>query len=149
MRLDYYRFIKDLNLEHLFDDLIKEFDAQLAMYYSGKKGFDYPIIKTPDGNEKYDLSQASYPLQLYLTQSNFLEERYKSGPKFNNIKELVVIGHGLESDLDYLEELSNEMPRLQRVVLFTYEQESAEDINRKKATLNDLFNIENIEILRY
>lgn len=49
------------------------------------------------------------------------------------IKTIIVLGHSLFSDKQYLEALLNECVNLRKVIIFTYDGENENSIQRKKA----------------
>ncbi len=50
---------------------------------------------------------------------------------FNKIKKIIVIGHGIEADKGFLEDMLSNCKKLKKVIIFKYEKETKESINRK------------------
>ena len=59
------------------------------------------------------------------------------------------MGHGLEADLYFIEELIKKAVSLETIKLFTYKGERDSDISRKENTLTKMSGINNIKLCRY
>lgn len=68
-----------------------------------------------------------------------MESNVNSLFDFEKITQLLIMGHGLESDLELFKELFKKLPNLSEVLLFVYEGESENEINRKKETDNRVY----------
>lgn len=78
-----------------------------------------------------------------FTHPAIISEFYKGNPyrqadSFDminpgKIKTIIVLGHSLFSDKQYLEALLNECVNLRKVIIFTYDGENENSIQRKKA----------------
>lgn len=77
-----------------------------------------------------------------------LESNVNSLFDFEKITQLLIMGHGLESDLELFKELFKKLPNLSEVLLFVYEGESENEINRKKRQITE-FTSKDVLVERY
>lgn len=55
--------------------------------------------------------------------------------RYKTIRTLVVLGHGIEADQVYLNEILEKCSRINQIVLFTYREEAVDSLNKKKEFL--------------
>ena len=128
--LDFVRYASTKEVE-IDDDLISEMQAHVDSLFSGRGEYDLP-----SGSDcGYDTSVMSNIIKEYAKDNNF--ELSKDKYDYASANEIIVIGHGLESDLRYLEGIFGSS-RVNRIVLFSYEGEPEEEIIRKKEVLHSL-----------
>lgn len=66
---------------------------------------------------------------------------------YKAINTIVVLGHGIEADKVYLDSIIKECTNLKQIVLFTFENESKDDLDRKIKFLKDY--CPTIDIVKY
>lgn len=145
-RLNYIRFLNDSRCVGK-DALLKEFEPHLDMLFSGRGGYDLPEKETDNETCYYDTSEASEPLKTYAERNNFLPAHKEF--KFDKVEEVVIMGHGLEADCGYIENIFEKIPYLKKVKLYTYEEENKTDLERKKQYIKSMAPDCEIEIKTY
>lgn len=75
-----------------------------------------------------------YTDNYYYAKSNSFKG-HKAPFDYSNVKEIIVMGHGLESDLNYLTETFEKVPQIQKVILYTYDEEAMYEKERKISIL--------------
>ena len=73
-----------------------------------------------------------YELKNYFTKQMAGIYSNDLGIDLANIEEIIIIGHGLESDLEVIGEIVESCGSLKKVVIFTYSSESKQEIDRKQ-----------------
>ncbi len=151
------RFVKDERKEFLnfirfcyengydvTEDIKAEMINHIASLYGNRGEYS---LKTTSGNS-YDTEECSLAVRLYAENNNFLKapEPYD----FSCVEEIVVAGHGLESDLEYISSIF-EQAKVKEIVLFSYPYESMEEIDRKRKVLNEIsgIDVDNIHLDQY
>ena len=145
-RLSYIRYLISRGHGKNIDKYLKEFNPHLNTMYSGKGGWGFPS-KINEKCVYYDISKASEVLKEY-----FLECEMRNNDcnhKFNDVRELVIMGHGLESDKLYFELLSKEMPQLYSATIYTFKGEQAKELVRKAKYLKEQFKVKEIILKEY
>lgn len=126
-KLNYLRFLKQYKKENQ-KKLIEEFTPHLECLFSGKGGYDFPLIDTPN-NLIYDTSNASTTLLEYAKINDY--SLSCDTHDYTNVEEIVIMGHGLESDIIYITEIFKKSTSLKKVKIYTFENEKKEEISRK------------------
>ena len=93
-------------------------------------------------------AQVSKIINDYGEQNNFLPFPIVTGVCFNEIEELIIMGHSLEADEEIISEILRSLTNLNNVKLFIYEGEADEDIEVKESLIINLSVIEGITIER-
>ena len=78
---------------------------------------------------------------------NYREHHTIPNIDYKAIKTIVVLGHGIEADKVYLDSIIKECTNLKQIVLFTFENESKDDLDRKIKFLEDY--CPTIDIVKY
>ena len=146
-RLSYRRYLINNGYIEDIENYLKELDPHLYCMYSGKGGWNFPTKIDEKGNYYYDISKASEPLKGFFLQCE--EKPDIKHHKFDQVEELVIMGHGLESDKLYFESLSKMMPALKTVTLYTFLNESTESIERKVTYLKNQFKVKKVTLKKY
>lgn len=144
-KLNYLRFLKANNYDNI-EELLDEFEPHLMSLYSGRG--EYDLTETFDGEKSvYDVSDMSEPLHMYAEENNYSAVR--DNMDFSKVKEIVIMGHGLESDLFYIESLINAATSLERIKLFVYDKEKECSIDSKIKRLEEMSGIKEIITVPY
>ena len=146
-QLKYLRFLQKVDDTASTEERLKEFHPHLKCLFSGKGGWNFPLKKNHTGELEYDVSGASSSLLLFYKNNQKLNNNCFK--KYKNVKELVIMGHGLESDMPFFRELSESMDNIKIIVLYTYDGEEKEALDRKKDVLKKMFGVEEIKIKFY
>lgn len=144
-KLNFLRFLRKNNYKEE-EKLLKEFEVHLYCLFSGKGGYDFPAKSSSNGII-YDMRLVSDPIKKYAMNNNFLPAKDKND--YSNVREVVIMGHGLEADLYFIESIFKKAKSLEVVKLFTYEGEPDSSISRKKKTLKKISRVNNIEVCQY
>ncbi|VYU04618.1 hypothetical protein [Clostridium tertium] len=144
-KLNFLRFLNNNNYENI-EELMEEFNPHLMCMFSGKGGYQFPIKKDEEG-EFYDTSSASKPILDYAESTGFFPAVDKSN--YGDVEEIVIMGHGLESDIHYINSIFEKSTSLKRVKLFTYDGESSKEIERKKNLLKKMSKLNDIKVIYY
>lgn len=139
--LKYLRFLKANRDTEKLKERLKEFKPHLDCLFSGKGGWAFPI-RNIEGKLEYDVSKASPSLLQFYKDNK--ELNFNSFSKYKNVQELVILGHGLESDEIYFRELAENINHLNKIILYTYSGEKETELARKKQTLTDRFRVREI-----
>lgn len=102
-KLNFLRFFKESNYANK-KELLLEFEPHLECLFSGKGGYDFPLkYDETSGKDMYDTSQASKEIIEYAKCYHFMISnemiRKKRKEELEEIQEIIIMGHGLESDL--------------------------------------------------
>ncbi len=103
-----------------YEELLENFEAIEALRLSNR------------GFEEDDITGWTYEniLRRYLEcEASHVSPLH--GLSLQNIREVVVLGHSIESDQVYLQELLAHCPRLRKVIIFSYNGESDSDWKKK------------------
>lgn len=122
--LNFRRFAKERGYRYTCQELLEFKDHATSLW--GNKG-EYNEIR-------------SKTIKKYA-ESNHYE---LSDEKFNyeNVKEIVIMGHGLEADMFYLKHIfDNARNNLERIGLFTYIGESKEQIHKKISAIRNMSDV--------
>lgn len=145
--LKYLRYLAEIKDTVNIKKRLKEFQPHLWQLFSGKGGWAFPLAKNSEGVLEYDLSSASRSLQQFYQNNKILS--LNSFEKYKNVKELVIMGHGLESDELFFSRLRDSIDSLSKIILYTYEGESEKEVNRKKSELRKWFGMREIKLKKY
>jgi len=109
------------NSDSLYQELCEDYEDIQIMENSGK-GFELEDISR--------LKHAKFFYEYIPTHCNndiFVQKNIS----FDNISEVVVLGHSIKSDETYLKEILSKCSNLQHVILFSYKSEKQEDWEAK------------------
>lgn len=155
---DYIHFQKDVRKEELSylrylrengcNNVIKELDEfkRHAISLLGPRG-EYDLEYKADEPEIYDTANLSLYLKEYAEKNKFTPE--KEPYDYKAVEEVIVMGHGLESDIFYLGEIFEEIGKINKVILYSYNKEGKKEIDRKINVLKGLSGLKEIEIREY
>lgn len=112
-KLNYKRYLASKGCIHV-DDLLKSIDKYLPDLFGGVGGYINP-------------SELDEELYVYAQLNNFLKADLKID--VTDVEEVVVIGHGLNSDTTFVKNLlcPHRMRKLKKVILFTYPEADLKD----------------------
>ena len=144
-RLSFSRFLRKNNYVEV-EKLLQEFELHLNCLFGGKGEYNFPEKNTANGMV-YDTHLASEAIIKYAKNNNFRPAKDKGD--YSDVREIVIMGHGLEADLHFIESLFKKAVSLETIKLFSYEGETDSEISRKKRTLEEISNINNIKVLQY
>lgn len=144
-KLNFLRFLNNNKYKNI-EKLMEEFNPHLMSMFSGKGGYEFPFKKDAEG-ELYDTSSASKAILEYAESTDFFPAVDKSN--YSDVEEIVIMGHGLESDIYYINSIFEKATSLKRVILFTYNGESNKEIERKKNQLKKMSNLNDIKVNYY
>jgi|LSQX01.3.fsa_nt_gb hypothetical protein len=96
--------------DKMYEDLCEDFHA-----INKPQGGDGIYIDKVD-NLKY--SEYFYEREYLFYANGDVESEY--GISLTNIEEIVVIGHSIKSDHTYLKDILEKLPKLKRVIIFSY-----------------------------
>lgn len=128
----------------------EEFKKKCEKYDTGHFS-DYPESLQKEA-KKYRLEQISVELNTYLEEKVLENKSYglhiDTNFNWSKINRLLVMGHGLEADLEIFDSLLQNLHNISEVILFVYKGEKCQEIKRKKGILEKLLfrNGENIKI---
>ena len=143
-QLNYLRYLKSngcLDIKHEMEQF-----SQHACSLFGGRG-EYALEYKKEHSDEYDLSELSMMLKKYAIKNDFAP--HKDAYDFSKVEEIMVMGHGLEADLYYLNELFQQSYNLKKIILYSYDGESDEEIDRKKKNIERLSGIKNIQVCNY
>ena len=83
----------------------------------------------------------------YARKNGF--SRFDDGLDFAPLQEVVIIGHGLEADLMYIENIFAKIKNLRRVKLFTFAGEEQLELMRKRDYLQRISGLQKIDVEKY
>jgi hypothetical protein len=133
-------------------NLLNEFKKHVQTLDTGKGGYDIPATINDNGYD-YDLSEIPDPIvqygRKYKFSSHYLNEDFSFLYEINT---LYVIGHGLESDVMYLESLFKNLKNLKNVFLLIFigeEKRKDNKISYKKNMLKKWFPNIKIQTMMY
>lgn len=116
--LAFKRYLSEnINTEH--NQIIKSFE-KYQMYANSGRGIDEEVEA-----EIVDFKQ----IDSFV--SNECEKRVIPDINYRYIKTITVMGHGIESDKEFLIEILQKCTRLKKVCIFRYNGESEESFNKK------------------
>lgn len=127
-RLDFARNIKKDNLAGDKTREKKEFFLEFQKRLISPRGIDYSeLIRMPFADEILKHSERVKTEQIDYNTYGINKDILK------NIREIVVLGHGIESDEKYLDALLKlcNLNDMQQVIIFVYERESSDSLFRK------------------
>lgn len=145
-KLKYLRFLKANGDTEKYKERLEEFQPHLDCLFSGKGGWAFPLKKF-DGRLDYDVSNASYSLLKFCNINKELHSNLFD--KFKNVQELVIMGHGLESDELFFRALAENINHLNKIILYTFSDEEKKELVRKKQMLVHRFGVKEITIKFY
>lgn len=143
----YVRFLRNKGYNNV-DSYLEELDPHLKILFSGKGGWNFPIINSNVDNFSYDYSNASEPIKEFseLYPTSFVPYYQK----FAGIKELVIMGHGLKSDTLFFHLLNDQITSsLEKITFYKYTGEKQEEIEEKIKLLRFYFGEKPIVIKSY
>jgi hypothetical protein len=143
--LNYLGFLRQKGCENIKEQL-NEFLPHIKCMFSGKGGYDFPPKYKATG-EGYDTSNASPLLREYAEENDFYPA--VGIREYDDVEEVVIMGHGLEADKNFIKSLLVGLHLLKKIKLFIYEGEPKKEIDRKKAVLKELSNVDTIEEVHY
>lgn len=142
--LSYLRFLKESGCRNEIKEL-DEFKRHAISLFSGRGEYD---LEYKNGEQNiYDTAELSSHLKRYAEKNRF--EPQRESFDYKSVEEIVVMGHGLEADLSYLTGIFAEASKLDKVVLYSYDGESKNDLERKINTLKRMSGLEDIVIKEY
>ena len=144
--LKYLRFLQANDDVKNIKDRLNELQPHIYSLFSGKGGWDFPIVSNNDDMIRYDLTGVSNSLAKFYEQNKSLEPFVL--PNYKDVREIVIAGHGLESDLPFFQTLMDSTENVTKVVLYTYNMETTEDRQRKISVLKKWFHVDNV-VLKY
>ena len=133
--LNFIRYLKH-NLYNDKAELMQEFDKHLKSLFSGYGGYDE--------DEKPVVVDLPREIQYYAESNDYC--RANLDMDIECVKEVVVMGHGLKSDTNYIRDIFERVYKLEELILFTYHGENPEDLCRKKDKLKQLSGVSDITI---
>ena len=94
-------------------------------------------------------------VETFIPKYRFIDRLMKKLRKANDIpninyvqvETLLIIGHGIEADRVYLDKILSQCVNVSKVVLYRFESESEQSIERKQDFLSAYFN--HIDIIYY
>lgn len=134
-KLNFIRYLKH-NLYNDKAELMQEFDKHLKSLFSGYGGYDE--------DEKPVVVDLPREIQYYAESNDYC--RANLDMDIECVKEVVVMGHGLKSDTNYIRDIFERVYKLEELILFTYHGENPEDLCRKKDKLKQLSGVSDITI---
>ena len=134
-KLNFIRYLKH-NLYNDKAELMQEFDKHLKSLFSGYGGYDE--------DEKPVVVDLPREIQYYAESNDYC--RANLDMDIECVKEVVVMGHGLKSDTNYIRDIFERIDKLEELILFTYHGENPEDLCRKKDKLKQLSGVSDITI---
>lgn len=134
-KLNFIRYLKH-NLYNGKAELMQEFDKHLKSLFSGYGGYDE--------DEKPVVVDLPREIQYYAESNDYC--RANLDMDIECVKEVVVMGHGLKSDTNYIRDIFERVYKLEELILFTYHGENPEDLCRKKDKLKQLSGVSDITI---
>ncbi len=138
-KLNFIRYLKH-NLYNDKAELMQEFDKHLKSLFSGYGGYDVEY----DEDEKPVVVDLPRAIQYYAESNDYC--RANLDMDIECVKEVVVMGHGLKSDTNYIRDIFKRIYKLEELILFTYHGENPEDLCRKKDRLKQLSGVSDITI---
>lgn len=128
--LSFLRFLRANNCNNIKEDLTGFIKHVLSLFSgSGEYNLEYQ-----NGNRSlYNTKELSSYIFDYAKSNSF--KGHKAPFDYSNVKEIIVMGHGLESDLNYLTETFEKVPQIQKVILYTYDEEAMYEKERKISIL--------------
>ncbi len=138
-------FIRYLNYNSYNNkaELMQEFDKHLNSLFSGYGGYDVKY----DENEKPLVADLPEAIQYYAESNDYC--RANLDMDIDYVKEVVVMGHGLESDTNYIRDIFERISKLEELTLFTYHEENPDDLCRKKDKLKQWSGLSDIVIKHF
>lgn len=128
-RLAFFRFVKErMGLSpstSLPPSLINEIFEMQSIKNSGK-GFEE--------DDWEDFTHANWLKEFYNGHPECYEE-YLPDIEWGHIRNVVVLGHSLTADKTYLQNILDKCVNLQEIILFTFQEERLEDLEKKKQFL--------------
>lgn len=130
-------FIRYLNCNSYGEQtrLLQEFEVQLKSLFSGYGG--YHLMH--DGDNIINLSRE---IQHYAEINHYYRANLDLDIK--NVQEIVVMGHGLESDCNYISEMFRQITGLETLTLFTFPEENHDNLHRKITKLKKWSGLSNV-----
>lgn len=122
-KLYFFRFLQEKKYE-INKEVLEEFDRCAQGLLSGSGEY---ILGEHDVNKN---------VLEYIEKNQF--SRTEDTYDYSNVEEIVIIGHGLEADLIYLERIFQNSKMLKLVKILFYDGETCEEISRKICTLRNL-----------
>lgn len=145
--LMYVRFLRNNGYSNI-DFYLNELEPHLTILFSGKGGWDFPIIHSRGGNILYDYSNASEPIREFSEM--YPNSMYPYYCKFAGVKELVIMGHGLKSDSLFFQMLNDHICiSLEKITLYTFDGEKENELKEKIDILKSFFGDKEICIKSY
>ena len=137
--LNFRRFL-DLNGYIKKDSLLKEFEEHMGCLFSGKG--EYLIGEKDEyiGHDRKNIGKVSKEIVEYAEKNK--GTIFKEENDYSRIKEIIIIGHSLESDQEYLSHISKKIIELKKVVLLIYKGEPEISYTKKIKSIIEIFNIE-------
>jgi hypothetical protein len=142
--LSYLRYLRENGYVNE-NEKLDEFKKHAISLFSGRGEYDLSY-KNEEQNE-YDTGELSFDLKKYAENNRY--EPQRESYDFTAVEEIAVMGHGLEADLTYLAGIFGKATNLNRVVLYSYDGESENELERKTTVLKRLSGLENIVIKKY
>lgn len=155
---DYINFLKDVRKEELSylrylrengcsneDKELDEFKRHAVSLFSGRG--EYDLVYKNGEQDIYDTKELSSYLRSYAENNGFAPQR--KSYDFSAVEEIVVMGHGLEADLNYLTGLFQQASKLEKLILYSYVGEREDELERKTSVLKNLSGFEKIIIKNY
>lgn len=148
-KLNFIRFLKSKGVNDSNNKLLQEFERHLMCMFSGRGGYDFPIKSDSyPGESEIDIGNCSDIIVEYAKQNNFFPARSKE-LDFSNITEIVIMGHGLESDKAYFREIFESVYHLEKLTIYTFLGEDKNELSRKIRFLRELSKINEIVVKEY
>lgn len=141
---DYSEETMSLYQEHL--NLTKE--GFSVWQYFGEPKRQNLSLELEERMKKERCNQISEIINDYGEQNSFSTFPIVTGVKFEDIEELIIMGHSLEADEEIISEIIRSLTNLNRVKIFIYKGETERNIAVKENLIRSLSVSENIKIER-
>lgn len=142
--LSYLRYLTENGCNNIIKELDK-FKRHAVSLFSGKG--EYDLEYKNEEQDTYDTTDLSSCLKKYAEKNRYAPKR--ESYDYTAVEEIVVMGHGLEADLIYLTGIFEKASKLDKVILYSYDGENGDEIERKIKVLKRLSGFENIIISKY
>ncbi len=129
--LNFLRFLKKKSYEYN-DIMLDEFMEQLYGLFSDRGEYLMDENGKKDSSCKY--KKISKEILEYAKSNDY--NIYKDETDYSKVEEIIILGHSLESDTNYLRVLSSKSPLLKRVILYKFD---GEDISDKVKSIYNIF----------
>ncbi|MGM0338848.1 AbiH family protein [Enterococcus sp. AZ007] len=144
-----YCFDYSEETNHLYQEHLNQKNVVFSGFqYFGEPEGEILRLELEERMREERCAQISKIINDYGEQNNFLPFPIVTGVNFNEIEELVIMGHSLEADEEIVSEIIRNLTNLNKVKLFIYKGESDENIEVKESLIRDLSIIDDVKIER-